>query len=469
MGGSENYQVAIVGGGIAGLTAGLRLAERGLRVAVLEKGEDERYACNTRFSGGAFHVAFHRVQDDEKTLVEAIMQRTQGYAKPDLAGAVARDTRTAVGWLKSKGIRFIKGGADAWRENTLAPPLLAKPGLHWEGRGGDVLVRTLTAAFRSAGGTLLLGAHAKRLRFAASRCTGVEIEHHGKPEEIGAPNIVLCDGGFQANDALLREFITAAPEKLKQRGAATAYGDGLRMAREFGAQTIGMDKFYGHLLAQDAMHNDGLWPFPMVDFICTAGIVVNGAGRRFVDEGMGGVFMTNQVARLADPLSAAVIFDERIWNGPARDFILPANPNLITAGAKIFETQSLQALAQELGLPAGALDSTVADYNAALAAEAPFQLEPARTTAIHKAYPIAQPPFYALRLCAGITFTMGGLLTDEHARVLNQQSDAIPGLYAAGCCTGGLEGGPTAGYVGGLAKSAVMALRAADDIAAKTH
>ena len=42
----------------------------------------------------------------------------------------------------------------------------------------------------------------------------------------------------------------------------------------------------------------------------------------------------------------------------------------------------------------------------------------------------------------------------------------IPGLYAAGCATGGLEGGGFAGYVGGLAKSSVTALLAANHIAA---
>jgi fumarate reductase flavoprotein subunit len=264
----------------------------------------------------------------------------------------------------------------------------------------------------------------------------------------------------------LREFITAHPEKLKQRNASTGTGDGIRMAREIGAKLVGMERFYGHLLAQDALHNDALWPFPMVDHICIAAIVVDGSGSRFVDEGLGGVYMTNQVAQLADPLSAIVVFDERIWNGPAREFILPANPNLVTAGASILRAESLASLAGQLGLPSGALEKTVAEYNAALESGRTASLSPARTTSAHKAYPINQGPFYALRLVGGITFTMGGIATDDVGRVLNAQDAAIPGLYAAGCTTGGLEGGPHAGYVGGLAKSAAMALRASDHIVA---
>ena len=54
---------------------------------------------------------------------------------------------------------------------------------------------------------------------------------------------------------------------------------------------------------------------------------------------------------------------------------------------------------------------------------------------------------------------------DGVGRVLNERKEPIAGLYAAGCCTGGLDGGPGAGYVGGLAKSAAMGLRTADHLA----
>lgn len=462
----NKYDVAIVGGGIAGLTSGVRLAERGMRVIVLEKGEAERYPCNTRWSGGVFHICFQRIYEDETKLVDAITSKTQGAANPEIARAVAHDGRAAVDWLKSKGVRFIRGGSEAWRESTLAPPLPAKPGLNWEGRGGDVLLRTLEAAFKKAGGTLVRGARATRLRMEGGHCTGVEVEQGGRAACVQASTVILCDGGFHANQALLREFITATPEKVKQRNASTGTGDGLTMAREVGARIVGMDNFYGHLLAQEAMQNDALWPFPIVDDICTAGIVVDG-GSRFVDEGLGGVYMANQVARRADPLAAVTIFDERIWNGPARQHLLPANPNLVSAGATLLRAESLNSLAAQLGFAPGVLESTVAQYNAALESGNAASLETPRTTSVIKAYPISEGPFYALRLAAGITFTMGGIATDDVGRVLDESNTVIPGLYAAGCTTGGLEGGPHSAYVGGLAKSSAMALRASDHIAAE--
>ncbi len=460
------FDVAVVGGGIAGLMSAVRAAELGLRVVVLEKGEQERYPCNTRFTGGAFHVCFHEVNENETVLMDAINERTAGAANGEQARAVARDTRVAVQWLKAKGMKFIKGGPDAWRQNTLAPPLMLKPGLHWEGRGGDVMMRTLAATLAQLGGKLLLGAEALALRMEEGRCTGLDMEQHGKRATVPAKHVVICDGGFQGNHELLREFITARPEKLKQRGAGNGNGDGLRMARAVGARLAGMNRFYGHLLCRDAMHNDALWPFPMVDHICLAGVVVDAAGRRFVDEGRGGVYIANCVAQLPDPLSTTVVFDDAIWNGPARDFILPANPNLVTAGATIFTAPDLVGLAKQLALPPETFEATVARYNAAVDAGQTQQLDPVRTVSAYKAHAIRTPPFHAVQLCAGITFTMGGMAIDGAARVLDEHNKPIPGLYAAGCATGGLDGGGYAGYVGGLAKSAVTALLAANHIAA---
>lgn len=463
----SEFEAVIVGAGIAGLTAGVRLAQAGIRVAVLEKGAGESYACNTRMTGGAFHVAFHDVEDDPAQLLEAIRQRTGGFARSELARAVAAHAREAVQWLKVQGVRFIQVGQEPHRRHTLAPPILLKPGRYWEGRGGDVLLRTLSTGLAARGGALVRGARAARLILEAGRCAGVEAEIAGEPSIFRAARVVICDGGFQANLALLREFVSPAPEKLKQRSAGTGNGDGLRMARDIGARLVGMENVYGHVLCQDAIGNEELSPFPILDFVCTAGIVVDRSARRFADEGRGGVFLTNRLARLPDPLCATVIFDHAIWEGPGRHFIAPANPLLASRGGNLFRADDLAALARATGLPPGALETTVSQYNAALETGRSEHLEPPRTTAAYRPWPIRAKPFYAVRLCAGITYTMGGIAIDGEGRVLDLRDRPIPGLYAAGCAAGGLEGGELAGYVGGLAKSVVTALRAADHIAAE--
>ena len=53
---------------------------------------------------------------------------------------------------------------------------------------------------------------------------------------------------------------------------------------------------------------------------------------------------------------------------------------------------------------------------------------------------IEKPPFYAVRMFPGDVGTAGGVVTDEHARVLRGDGSVIDGLYATGNCTASVVG-----------------------------
>ncbi len=80
--------------------------------------------------------------------------------------------------------------------------------------------------------------------------------------------------------------------------------------------------------------------------------------------------------------------------------------------------------------------------------------------------PVATPPFYAIPLAVGISYTMGGIEIDAQARVIGRNGEPIPGLFAAGSCTGGVEGGPLGGYIGGYLKAVGLGLIAGQSIGA---
>ena len=213
------------------------------------------------------------------------------------------------------------------------------------------------------------------------------------------------------------------------------------------------------------MTNDKVWPYPELDAMALAGIVVNHAGQRFLDEGMGGVHMANTIARGRDPLCATLIMDTAIWEGPGRSARIPANPALERAGGTILRGNTLRELAGAAKLDPDGLEATVTAYNAACASGNFAGLSPVRSTDKGKPMPIAKGPFVAIPACAGITYTMGGIRIDTDARVLTPDGTPVPGLYAAGATTGGIEGGPAIGYIGGLSKSAVLGFRAAEHAA----
>jgi fumarate reductase flavoprotein subunit len=141
---------------------------------------------------------------------------------------------------------------------------------------------------------------------------------------------------------------------------------------------------------------------------------------------------------------------------------------VVEAGGTLFKAEKLAELAGKLGLSPQRLSDTVAEYNAAIDAGALAKLAPQRRSDPIKPWPIRTAPFYAMPICAAITNTMGGIVVDGDARVLDQNDQPIPGLYAAGSTVGGLDGGPHAGYVGGLIK-ATIGLRAAETIAGQNQ
>ncbi len=464
MGAELQCDVAVVGAGISGMITAIRAAQGGRRALVLEKLPDERYVCNSRLTAGIWHCCLTDVLSDPELLERRIHEVSGSTARPDLARAVARDAVRAVRWMQQLGIRFIKGPYD-YQSFMLSPPTITPQGRQWEGRGGDVMLRTFEAELGKLGGRILRGYRATELLQSAGRVTGLAGEGPGGARfQISASSVVIADGGFQANDSLTRGPISPHPERVFQRNARTGVGDGLRMALAAGAGTSDLSGFYGHVLSRDAFHTDKLWPYAWLDYVLAAGVIVDGSGRRFTDEGAGGVAVANAIAASADPSDKLVIADERIWQERGTFGLLPPNPRLPQAGGTMHRADSIEALARLCGIEPATLSDEIARYNGAVKSEQLTGLSPGRSAGKFLPYPIEAAPFYAFPACAGITYTMGGILINASGQVLSPSEDVIPGLYAVGCATGGLEGGAKAGYVGGLVKSSVTALRAGEHI-----
>lgn len=444
--------VVIVGAGLSGLTTAVRVAQGGMTVLVLEQGEG-RYPCNSRSSGGILHVAYQDVQSPPD-LLSATMHRAMGPdANEELIDGIAYGAAAALAWLERSGARFVSASAVPWHRWTLAPPRPLRPGLDFPGSGPDRLLGSLETLLDGLGGRLLRG---RRVAAIDRQRAGFDIlaETASGQEIYRSRTVVFADGGFQGDATLVAEHITACPDRIVQRGAGTGRGSAVRLARGRGCGTTRMDRFYGHLLSRDALTNKGLWPYPQLDLIASAGIVVEASGRRFCEEWRGGVYIANEIAKRPDPAGAYAIIDTRIWEEQGRQSLYPVVPHLEESGGTVLRATTIPELAGLAGIDPGVLVATVRAFNEGKAET--------RQRPSLKAIEVA--PFLAVPLSVGITNTMGGIRVDARARALSAEGNPVPGIYAVGASAGGLEGGENVGYVGGLMRAVTSGLAAGEDI-----
>lgn len=466
-----DHDLIAVGGGLAGLTAANRALELGRRAIVLERSTVARHPCASRTNGGVFHIGFRSIKTDPEELVRVIDRATGNFVEPAVAQALTGNAVRSIEWLQSFGTVFTAMQPDdGWKDYCLAPlGFHNKTTMEWEGLGADRLIDRLEARTKELGGETLRGRAVTDLIVEDGRVRGVVADGpHGR-EEYRANSVVLADGGFEANQEMMRRYITPHPENLKLRGTESGHGTGMLLAENAGGMLIGMEAFYGHILSADSLHRDGLSPFPFLEFLAAVGMMVDRHGKRFVDETTGGHFTSNVLARHDNGI-AYILFDDVMWNSIGKHFFCPPNPNLVTAGGTLHKADDIASLAAQIGLEPEALKQLVEAHNRQVDSDAKNDAAssgsradmPAYAKGKHKHQAFLTAPYYAAPGCAALTSTLGGIAIDEYARVRNKAGGVIPGLYAAGNTTGGIEGGPEVGYLGGLIKALVFGLLAAE-------
>ncbi|MEU9272607.1 FAD-binding protein [Streptomyces sp. NPDC048251] len=141
-------------------------------------------------------------------------------------------------------------------------------------------------------------------------------------------------------------------------------------------------------------------------------------------------------------------------------------------------SETLAGLAELCGLPPKELATTVERFNrfSVKGVDGDFH----RGEGAHERYqgdfthrpnpclgPVEKSPFYAVRIYPGDVGRAGGMVCDEHARVLDTDGSPIPGLYAAGNCTASVMGRTYPGAGASIGNSAVFSYLAANHSTAR--
>ena len=462
------YDVVVVGGGNAALCAALSAYEHGAKVAILEAAPRDERAGNSRFSGAVFritHGGLDSVMDllSDSAKSEALerctmgpytkeayhsdmTETTQGRYDKELAEVSISKSYDTVKWMKDLGVHWqlsLKKFFDTSKIGSGKVDL--PPGVGFMAAGqGQGLMADLWAAVekRSAGIDVYYSCPAIDLIVSGDSVSGVLTRHKtGYTSFFG--QIVLASGGFEANPRLRRQYLGEGWDLVLVRGTRFNTGTMLEKALASGAQACG---HWGaaHASPQD-INAPRLGDLRVVDHMSRYsypfGITVNIDGKRFFDEGeehFSKTYAKTGAAIGRQPSAKAFqIFDQKSLH--------LLEPRYRTG--KPVQDSNLATLAQKLGITSLAFTRTVAEFNAACDCQAkfdPLHLDGNSTgnkltlPKSNWAIPLDQPPFVAYEVTCGITFTYGGLKTDNEARVLNNEGLVMPGLWAIGEIQGGL-------------------------------
>lgn len=452
---AARYDVLVVGAGLAGLVAASRAAELGADVLLLDKAGPLGDG-NTLMTSGAYVTAGIGYNSTPDELNNRVV--TRAAASSELARAWAENCRRALEWLESAGVQIDRTGGEVVhlepRSSISAAPV-------YRTDVGTSIVKKLRAFFDSHNGVSVSKTKVAKLLTDRGRVVGVEAtDSADKRLRLWGAATILATGGFQANRELLKKYVGRHAGDCKLMGAATATGDGLKMALAVKAQVANLQYLYAHLVALKSLTDDRFWPYPTFETLVEDGIVVDRNGKRFRDEGWGDVAVANEIARWDNVTTACLVFDEKAWERSRGDVQTPVSPNpwLVEKGGGVCKAETLRELAKILGVRGDDLEATVEEFNRAATRRRLGEMAVPRINNPG----ILKPPFYGLKVVPGIISTMGGPLIDKRANVLDRRGKRIPGLYAAGDVVGGLMGGRNGGYTGGIAQAAVTGLLAAE-------
>jgi fumarate reductase flavoprotein subunit len=444
----KSFDVAVIGSGATGLAAALSAAESGARVIVFEK--QRSLGGTSNFFEGTFavesamqHERYVTYSRDEA--FKGIMEYSHWRANPRLVRAIVNESGSTIAWLQDHGVEFT--------EATINMPN-APMTYHVLKGSGAALVMKLGTKLKELGVDIRLGAAVKRIMKEGSKVTGIVVELDGDETEIEAKAVVIGSGGYANNKEWIKKYAGYDLDvNMIPVGNVDKMGDGIRMAWEVGAAEEGMGllELYsaGPVAPEFAMRNH------LELFACQPDLWITPAGDRFCDESVS--FYDSSLGNVSARIKEGYhyrLFDESIKQIILRDGIVKGPGVEVPPGTRpiafdeelnaalgrgtkdVFVADSIEALAEKLGVAPTVLKSTVEEYNefCKKGHDELFAKDQ------HYLRPLVGPKFYAIKARTVFLGTMGGIKINQNMEVMDKKGKTIGGLYAGGFDAGGMWG-----------------------------
>ncbi|MBX4151533.1 flavocytochrome c [Paenibacillus lautus] len=417
----EKYDIIIVGAGGAGMSAALEAKEKGMNPVIFEKmpiagGNTIKSSSGMNASETKFQQE-QGIKDSNDLFYEETLKGGHETNDKDMLRFFVDHSASAIDWLDSIGIRLnnitITGGMNEKRTHRPEDGSAV----------GQYLVNGLVKNVQEQEIPLFVNAKVTDITEKEGKANGVKVIFNGKDEKsIAADAVVVTTGGFGANMDMISEvrsdlkgYVTT-----NQEGST---GDGITMIEKLGGTTVDMDQIQVHPTVQqeksyligEAVRGEGA-------------ILVSSQGKRFTNELDTRDNVTAAINKLPEK-SAYLVFDSGVKSR------VKAIQQYEKMGF-VIQGDSIEALANEMGVPADQLQATLDTWNSAVKNNKDTEFN--RTTGMDNE--LSGAPYHAIQIAPGIHYTMGGVKINTNTEVLDKDGKPIPGLFAAGELTGGLHG-----------------------------
>ncbi len=460
--------VLVIGGGGAGLSAALSASQEGASVILVEK--LSALGGNTFRCGGAFNTADPEGQKDipmtdalssavEKVLahenvseehakLKAEVQKqwdeykasgnTMLFDTPEwhalqsidagdyegnveLVRTLTSNTLDTLNWLTDNGVEWTD------QVSTVVGALWNRSHQTPNNSGADIIAALEKNATES-GVKIYLDSKAEELVVEDGKvCGAVVTNADGKKVTVkAARGVVMATGGFSANVEMRMKYNKQwedIGESLTTNNTPGATGDGIVMGEAVGANLVGMG--WIQLMPLNSVSGGGISGYVNSSLYC------NKEGKRFVAEDQRRDVLAAAVLAQTDKLFY-IVCDQK--EAELRG-MTPEVLGYMVQNGLVYSGETIAELAENMGVPADALEQTVAEFNEAVKAGKPDEF--GRTTWENT---IEVGPFYAPSFSPAVHHTMGGLEINGNGEVIDTHGQVIAGFYAAGEVTGGIHG-----------------------------
>ncbi len=424
--------VLIIGAGATGLCAALAASSE-CTPLVLEADAVPFGSTGMSYGGicaaGSLLQKEAGVEDQPGWLYEDILAAARQQTDPALAELIAHESGPAMDWLTGDcGIELSL--EKSWSGLGHRQPRMHAPA----SRSGEDLMSMLLNACEDRGVDVLCDARVITLMSDKEhRVHGVQYQRpDGEIEEVGCDSLVLATCGFGANHEMVAEHIPEIAEA-EYYGHESNKGDGINWGLELGGVVEDMGSYQA--LGSLAKPHNLVIPHTLM---IGGGVQVNLKGKRFEDE------LDNISGQALDILKQPegvcyIVYDERLHQQAESTF---ADYRTAIEMKACKSADSLAALAELIKLPAATLESTVEQVEQLKHDNQSCEFGRVFSTELKLA-----PPYYAIKVGAALFHTQGGLVIDNQARVVDQEGNALPNLFAGGGAARSVSGPGIWGYL----------------------